>query len=170
MKEKNVIEQELVHLYGNGIIARLDELYGHRKNANPSYFSNSTTINKEIEKDSNDEIILVEDDVKVKVKEEFKKTDNNSKRHKSNIIETLSSAIILMNESKEKFFDKKLDLQNREINSKMKLEKYKIDQKMELKKIELEIQKQKLEIDKLNAENTKKKLELEEIKLKNNAL
>ena len=108
--------------------------------------------------------------MKVKVKEKFKKTDNNSKRHKFNVVETLSSAIILMNESKEKFFDKKLDLQNREINSKMELEKYKIDQKMELKKIELEIQKQKLEIDKLNTENTKKKLELEEMKLKNNTL
>ncbi len=74
----------------------------------------------------------------IKVKEESKKTDNNySKRHKSNIVDTLSSAIISMNESKKKFFDKKLDLQNREIDSKMKLEKYKIDQKMKLKKMEL---------------------------------
>jgi len=107
----------------------------------------------------------------IKVKEKSKKTDNNySKKYKSNIINTFSNAIILMNKLKKKFFDKKLNLQNREIKSKIELEKYKIDQKMELKKMELEIQKQKLEIDKINAENAKKKLELEEIKLKNNAL
>ena len=32
-----------------------------------------------------------------------------------------------MNESKKKFFGKKLDLQSREMNSKMELEKYKVD-------------------------------------------
>jgi hypothetical protein len=142
---------------------RLDELYGHKENADPSYLSDSLTINKDIEKESEDEVILIND---VKVKEEFKKNNNNSKRHKPNIVDTLSNAIVSMNESKEKFFDKKLDLHNREMNSRMELERYKVEQKMELKRIELEIQKQKLEIEKLNAENTKKKLELEEMKLK----
>jgi hypothetical protein len=104
----------------------------------------------------------------VKVKEESKKI--SSKKHKSNVVDTLSNAIISMNESKEKFFDKKLDLQNKEIDSKMELEKYKINQKLELKKMELEIQKQKLEVDRLNAENAKKKLELEELKLKYHAM
>jgi len=143
---------------------KFDELYGHKENANPSYLSNSTTINKEIEKDSDDEVLVCD----VKVKEESKKI--SSKKHKSNAVDTLSNAIISMNESKEKFFDKKLDLQNKEIDSKMELEKYKIDQKLELKKLELEVQKQKLEVEKLNAENAKKKLELEELKLKHHKM
>jgi len=104
----------------------------------------------------------------VKVKEESKKI--SSKKHKSNAVDIFFNAIISMNESKEKFFDKKLDLQNKEIDSKMELEKYKINQKLELKKMELEIQKQKLEVDRLNAENAKKKLELEELKLKYHAM
>ena len=66
---------------------RFDELYGHRENANPSYISDSIVIYKEIEK--YDEI-LVND---VKVKEEVKKTNNSSKKHKSNIMDTLSSAL-----------------------------------------------------------------------------
>src|SRR6266542_978955 len=93
---------------------KFDELYSHKENANPSYLSNSTTINKEIEK-------------------------TNTKKHKSNAVDTLYNAIISMNESKEKFFVKKLDLQNKEIDSKMELEKYKIGQKLELKKLELEV-------------------------------
>jgi len=109
------------------------------KYGNPSYFSNNTIINKETEKDSDNKILINN----IKVKEESKKTDNNySKKYKSNIINTFSNAIILMNKLKKKFFDKKLNLQNREIDSKIKLEKYKIDQKMKLKKMELEIQKQ----------------------------
>src|SRR6266540_4565915 len=65
---------------------KFDELCGHKENANPSYLSNSTTINKEIEKDSDNEVLIND----IKVKEESKKTDNNySKRHKSNVVDTL---------------------------------------------------------------------------------
>ncbi len=58
---------------------RLNELYGHKENANSLYLSNSTIINKEIEKDSNNKILIND----IKVKEKSKKTDNNySKKYK----------------------------------------------------------------------------------------
>ncbi|CAJ0751004.1 17902_t:CDS:2, partial [Entrophospora sp. SA101] len=73
---------------------------------------------------------------------------------------TLSDLMVSMNQSKDNFLVKKIELQEKEIDSKIQLEKYKIDKEMELRKLELEIQREKLEVERLNPENLKKKIRI----------
>ncbi|CAJ0874485.1 16554_t:CDS:2 [Entrophospora sp. SA101] len=72
----------------------------------------------------------------------------------------LSDLMVSMNQSKDNFLVKKIELQEKEIDSKIQLEKYKIDKEMELRKLELEIQREKLEVERLNPENLKKKIRI----------
>jgi len=127
---------------------KLDEIFGRRENVSPTYLASSSTNDTH----TSDE----------KVGEASpKEVGHKSKKKKNNNYEAFSDLIISMNQSKDNFLVKKIELQGKEIDSKMELERYKIDKDVELRRLELEIQREKLEVEKLNAENLKKKLELE---------
>ncbi|GES87339.1 hypothetical protein GLOIN_2v1869760 [Rhizophagus clarus] len=95
-------------------------------------------------------------------KENYKADEPRKKKRKSTGIEGISEVIAAMGESRDRFYEKKLDLEERENQKKFELEEKKLNQQYELEK-------SKLEIERLRAENEKVKLELEMLKFcKNN--
>ena len=96
--------------------------------------------------------------------------ESKKKKRKKSGVESLSEAIATIEELKNRFYERKLDLEERESQRKLDL-KEKENQKrfnLEEKKLkhQYELEKHKLEIEKLYAENEKVKLELEMLNVK----
>lgn len=134
--------------------SKMEEILSSSKAVNPDYVAGSLVS------DSSDN-------------EDFKENyEPKKKKSKKSGVESLSEVIANMGESRDRFYERKLDLEKRESQRKLDLEERESQKRLELeeKKLEhqYEIEKHKLEIEKLRAENEKAKLELEMLKLNNN--
>ena len=128
---------------------QMEEILSQSKAINPDYITDSTS-----------------DSPSISDSESLNNKENNEdeprkKKRKSAGIEGISGAIVAMGESRNKFYEKKLDLEERESQKKFELEEKKLLQQYELEK-------SKLEIERLRAENEKVKLELEMLKFRKN--
>ena len=130
--------------------SQMDEILSQSKAVNPDFIVDSTldspTSDNEYSNKENDEVNEVEP---------------QKKKRKSTGIEGLSGVIAAMGESRDRFYEKKLNLEEHESQKKFELEEKRLNQQYELEK-------SKLEIEKLRAENEKVKLELELLKVRRN--
>ena len=126
--------------------SQIEEILLQSKAINPDYITDSLTIDSISDNENN--------------KENYEVDGSKKKKRKINGIKSLSEVIAAMGESRDRFYEKKLDLEEREIQKKFELEKQRLKQQYELEK-------GKLEIEKLRAENEKVKLELEMLKFHN---
>jgi hypothetical protein len=111
---------------------KMDRLFGTRENIAPSFIANRATD--------------VED-------EEFVSSEpKSSKKQKKNNVDTIATAISAMSESREKVWDKKIELE------KERMEKNHV---VEMKRLEIEQQKWEYEKEKMKLEQMK----LEQMKL-----
>jgi hypothetical protein len=130
--------------------SKMEEILSQSKAINPDYITDSISDsppNSDSENSNN--------------KENYKADEPQKKKKKSAGIEGISGVIAAMGESRDRFYEKKLNLEERESQKKFELEEKKLSQQYELEK-------SKLEIEKLRAENEKVKLELEMLKFHKN--
>ena len=127
--------------------SQMEEILSQSKAINPDYIADSSTLDSDNE-DSND-------------KENHDEVNEPQKKKKKSGIEGLSGVIAAMGESRDRFYEKKIDLKERESQRRYELEEKKLTQQYELEK-------NKLEIERLRAENEKVKLELEMLKFNKN--
>ena len=127
--------------------SQMEEILSQSKAINPDYIADSSTLDSDNE-DSND-------------KENHDEVNEPQKKKKKSGIEGLSEVIAAMGESRDRFYEKKIDLKERESQRRYELEEKKLTQQYELEK-------NKLEIERLRAENEKVKLELEMLKFNKN--
>jgi hypothetical protein len=128
--------------------SQMEEILSQSKAINPDYIADSSTSdspNISDNENSND-------------KENHETDEPPKKKRKAAGIEGLSGVIAAMGESRNRFYEKKLDLEERESQKKFELEEKRLTQQYELEK-------NRLEIEKLRAENEKVKLELEMLKV-----
>ncbi len=127
--------------------SQMEEILSQSKAINPDYIADSSTLDSDNE-DSID-------------KENHDEVNEPQKKKKKSGIEGLSGVIAAMGESRDRFYEKKIDLKERESQRRYELEEKKLTQQYELEK-------NKLEIERLRAENEKVKLELEMLKFNKN--
>jgi hypothetical protein len=128
--------------------SQMEEILSQSKAINPDYIADSSTSdspNISDNENSND-------------KENHETDEPQKKKRKTTGIEGLSGVIAAMGESRNRFYEKKLDLEERESQKRFELEEKRLTQQYELEK-------NRLEIEKLRAENEKVKLELEMLKV-----
>ncbi|PKK67963.1 hypothetical protein RhiirC2_851816 [Rhizophagus irregularis] len=130
--------------------SQMEEILSQSKAINPDYVTDSTSDSPPISDGENSDN-----------KENYKADETRKKKRKSTGIEGISGVIAAMGESRDRFYEKKLDLEERESQKKFELEEKKSIQQYELEK-------SKLEIERLRAENEKVKLELEMLKFRKN--
>src|ERR1044072_3869966 len=133
--------------------SKIEEILLSSKAVNPGYVVDSSLI-----LDSSDN-------------EDFKENHKSKKKkRKKSGVENLSEVIATMGESRNRFYERKLDLKERESQRKLDLEEKESQKRFDLEEKKLkhqyELEKHKLEIEKLRAENEKVKLELEMLKVK----
>jgi len=120
----------------------MDEIFGHRETTTPSFLSDSSMVNI----DSMD------------MKQE--KTERKNKKQTTS--NSLGDAILAMNLSREKMWEKKYELQERELEIKKDLEQ----QKLEIEKIKAQAEVDKLRIQ-LEHERQLKELEYKHMNTSN---
>ncbi|RIA97498.1 hypothetical protein C1645_813896 [Glomus cerebriforme] len=130
--------------------SQMEEILSQSKAINPDYITDSTSDSPPTSDSENSNN-----------KENYKADELQKKKRKSTGIEDISWVIATIGESRDRFYEKKLDLEEHESQKKFELEKKKLIQQYELEK-------SKLEIERLRAENEKFKLELEMLKLRKN--
>ena len=128
--------------------SQMEEILSQSKAINPDYITDSSTPDS------------ISDDENSNDKENHE-TDEPQKKKRKTGVESLSGVIAAMGESRDRFYEKKLDLKERESQKRFELEEKKLIQQYELEK-------NKLEIERLRAENEKVKLELEMLKFRKN--
>ncbi|GES94171.1 trihelix transcription factor ASIL1-like [Rhizophagus clarus] len=136
--------------------SQMEEILSQSKAINPDYITDSTSDSPPISDSENSNNSKNSND-----KENYKADEPRKKKRKSTGIEGISEVIAAMGESRDRFYEKKLDLEERENQKKFELEEKKLNQQYELEK-------SKLEIERLRAENEKVKLELEMLKFRKN--
>lgn len=130
--------------------SQMEEILSQSKAIKPDYITDSSTLdspNISDSENSNDK--------------ENCETEEPRKKKRKTGIEGISGVIAAMGESRDKFYEKKLSLEERESQKRFELEEKKLTQQYELEK-------SKIEIEKLRAENEKVKLELEMLKFRKN--
>ena len=90
----------------------MDEILSESKVVNPDYITDSLTIDS-ISNNKNN-------------KENYEVDKSKKKKRKINGIESLSEVIATMGESRNRFYEKKLDLEEREIQKKFELEEQRL--------------------------------------------
>ncbi|CAB4391289.1 hypothetical protein RhiirA5_479198 [Rhizophagus irregularis] len=113
----------------------MEEILPQSKAINPDYVTDSTSDSPPISDGENSDN-----------KENYKADETRKKKGKSTGIEGISGVIAAMGESRDRFHEKKLDLEERESQKKFELEEKELIQQYELEK-------SKLEIERLRAEN-----------------
>jgi hypothetical protein len=116
----------------------MEEILSQSKAINPDYIADSSTSDSPPVSDSENS----------NNKENYEADEPRKKKRKSTGIEGISGVIASMGESRNRFYEKKLDLEEKESKKKFELEEKKLTQQYELEK-------SKLEIEKLRAENEK---------------
>jgi hypothetical protein len=129
---------------------QMEEILSESKEIKPDYITDSST--------SNSPNISESENLNDKGNCE---TEEPRKKKRKTGIEGISGVITAMIESRDRFYEKKLTLEENESQKMFELEEKKLTQQYELEK-------NKLEIERLNAENEKVKLELEMLKFSEN--
>ena len=88
--------------------SQMEEILSQSKAINPNYITDSLTINSISDNENN--------------KENHEVDESKKKKRKINRIESLSEVIAAMEESRDRFYEKKLDLEEHKIQKKFKLE------------------------------------------------
>lgn len=127
--------------------SQMEEILSQSKAINPDYITDSTPDSPSVSDSDNSND-----------KENYRTDEPQKKKKKSTGIEGISGVIAAMGESRNRFYKKKLDLEERESQKRFELEEKKLIQQYELEK-------SKLEIERLRAKNEKVKLELEMLKI-----
>ena len=117
--------------------SQMEEILSQSKAINPDYVTDSLTSDSPSVSDNEDS----------NNKENYEADEPQKKKRKSTGIESLSGVIAAMGESKDKFYEKKLDLEERESKKKYELEEKRLTQQYELEKGRLEIEKLRVEND-----------------------
>jgi hypothetical protein len=111
---------------------KMDRLFGTRENIAPSFIANRSTDN--------------EDDEPLNIETKF------PKKQKKNNVDSIAVAISTMSESRERVWDKKIELER---------EKMEKSHEVEMKRLEVEQQKWKFEMEKIKMEHELKMKEME---------
>jgi hypothetical protein len=111
---------------------KMDTLFGTRENIAPSFIANRSTDN--------------EDDEPLNIETKF------PKKQKKNNVDSIAVAISTMSESRERGWDKKIELER---------EKMEKSHEVEMKRLEVEQQKWKFEMEKIKMEHELKMKEME---------
>lgn len=122
---------------------RMDEIFGHRETTAPSFLSDSTMVNID----------------SMNMKQE--KTETKNKKQKTTL-NSLGDAILAMSLSREKMWEKKYELQEKELEMKKDLEK----QKLEVEKVKAQTEVEKLKLQ-LEHERQLKELEYKHMNISN---
>ena len=94
--------------------SQMEEILSQSKAINPDYITDSLTIDSISDNENN--------------KENYEVDGSKKKKRKINGIESLSEIIAAMGESRDRFYEKKLDLEEREIQKKFELEEQRLKQ------------------------------------------
>ena len=132
--------------------SQMEEILSQSKAVNPDFITDSSTSDSPISDN--------EDSNNSNDKENYETNEadkSQKKKRKLTGIESLSGVIAAMGESRDRFYEKKFNLEERESQKKFDLEEKRLNQQYDLEK-------SKLEIEKLRAENEKVKLEIEMLK------
>ncbi|RIA96527.1 hypothetical protein C1645_733135 [Glomus cerebriforme] len=126
--------------------SQMEEIFSQSKAVNPDYITGSSASD------------FISDTENLDDKENHEtETDKPQKKKRRSGIDNLSGVIAAMGESRDRFYEKKIDSKLQESQKRFELKEKKLNQQYELEK-------NKLEIEKLRAENEKVKLELEMLK------